>query len=94
MRVFRSDQCKELGITLEEYDYTRNTHKSMLERCYRTKSKAFYKYGAKGVIICAAWRESFITFIRDMGVRPAGHTLDRIRGHLGYEKSNCRWATP
>jgi hypothetical protein len=29
-----------------------------------------------------------------MGERPSGMTLDRMNGNLGYEPSNCRWATP
>jgi hypothetical protein len=37
--------------------------------------------------------ESFENFLRDMGERPAGKTIDRINPFRGYEKANCEWAT-
>ena len=39
------------------------------------------------------WRD-FKNFLSDMGVRPEGHTLDRINTEEGYSHENCRWATP
>ena len=41
----------------------------------------------------ADWAK-FDNFLREMGERPDGTTLDRIDGTLGYFKENCRWATP
>jgi hypothetical protein len=37
--------------------------------------------------------KGFVNFLRDMGERPSGTTLDRIDGTQGYSKANCRWAT-
>ena len=51
------------------------------------------KPGYQGVRVCKRWVR-FENFLADMGERPRGKTLDRIRNDRGYCKSNCRWATP
>jgi hypothetical protein len=69
--------------------------RSMIERCENQKSKAYRHYGAKGITVCARWRESFQAFLEDAGERPPGTTLDRFPNNKGnYEPGNVRWATP
>lgn len=65
----------------------------MKQRCYNKKNRAFSHYGAKGIIVCPEWLNSFDTFVRDMGECPEGYTLDRKDGNGNYEPSNCRWVT-
>jgi hypothetical protein len=49
-----------------------------------------------GVKIAKRWtgRDGFVNFLADMGPRPPGTTLDRMKKGRGYEPGNCRWATP
>lgn len=65
----------------------------MLQRCGNPKMIHYRNYGGRGITVCAAWQD-FTGFLRDVGERPPGHTLDRIDNDLGYFKANCRWATP
>lgn len=69
------------------------TWNRMKRRCYNQRSKDYLEYGARGIGICGLWRESFEAFLRDMGARPEGHSLDRIDSTKDYSADNCRWAT-
>jgi hypothetical protein len=63
------------------------------ERCYCPRAGGFRNYGSRGISMCPAWRDSFVTFYRDMGPCPDGRSLDRIDVDGNYEPGNCRWAT-
>lgn len=65
---------------------------AMRRRCLKPTDKDYPRYGGRGITVCPQWIDSFETFRDDMGPRPAGMTLDRINGSLGYDPSNTRWA--
>src|SRR5262245_37499727 len=59
---------------------------SMIARCERPTHPAFKNYGGRGIKVCKRWRESFETFLADMGRKPsAGLTLDRIDNDGNYD---------
>lgn len=73
---------------------TYHSWQSMLQRCYNSKNTAYPRYGAKGISVTKPWRDSFESFLNDMGERPPGRSIDRIDNRFGYFFANCRWATP
>lgn len=72
-----------------------NSWQAMIVRCTRKSTNYYANYGGRGITVCPKWRHSFETFLKDMGPRPRGTTLDRYPHNAGnYEPDNCRWATP
>jgi len=64
----------------------------MKQRCTNPNCEHYNNYGGRGIMYCERW-ETFDNFFEDMGHPPSGLTLERCDTNLGYNPSNCVWAT-
>ncbi len=73
---------------------TYNVWCSMIARCGRANADPLGIYFARGISVCARWRNSFEAFLEDMGERPGpSYSIERKDNDGNYEPSNCEWAT-
>lgn len=72
-----------------------NVHRSMKDRCLNKNDSRYLDYGGRGINITSRWLgpDGFFNFVKDMGERPNGYTLDRVNVNGNYEPSNCKWSS-
>ncbi len=82
--------CAIKGKITSEY----KAYEAAKERCYNSNCKMYANYGARGIIMCDRWLESFGNFLEDMGEKPSKeYSIDRINVNGNYCPENCKWST-
>ena len=100
----KSCGCFKISVLLERvvtHGQSRNrkltpTYRSwraMIRRCRDRKQKTWKAYGGAGVRVSKRWMD-FKNFLADLGPRPDGTTLGRLRDSGNYKSGNCQWMTP
>ncbi len=72
---------------------TYNSWSAMKHRCLNPKMIHYKHYGGRGIKIYLEWINSFDSFLKYMGERPLGTSLDRIDVNGNYEPGNVKWST-
>lgn len=80
------------GTTAYLRSRTFQSYFNMVVRTHYKSHRDYHNYGGRGITVCQRWLGSYDQFIRDMGHRPRGMTLDRINVNRGYTPGNCRWS--
>ncbi len=104
VRSFRGDRLKSgktksCGcLSLESKSsiplYIRQVFSGMMQRCYNPKSKAFPRYGGRGIVVCDEWIGKCELFFKYIGDRPTDlHSIDRVENDGNYEPGNVKWST-
>lgn len=70
---------------------------SVVQRCTNPTDSAYPLYGGAGVTMVDRWNPraggSFENFLKDMGERPDGTSINRIGSVPLYSPETCEWAT-
>jgi hypothetical protein len=88
------DTVKYIKIPNRQNSGAYKSYRAMISRCY-TQSGKFYKYyGGRGITVHKSWLGpyGYVQFLRDMGERPEGYTLDRKNSNGNYGPKNCQWS--
>lgn len=86
--------CKRKGKHKMSNSPTYRSWRAMRLRCLDPDHHQYKNYGARNITISPLWVNDFVQFMKDMGERRPGTTIDRIDNEKGYYKDNCKWSTP
>lgn len=63
------------------------------DKCLNPKSRAYHRFGGRGITMHGPWAEDFRSFIKSIGHRPApGYRLARSDKDGNFEPGNLSWS--
>jgi hypothetical protein len=84
--------CKKNGNGKWVATYEYKVWLRIRQRCTNPNRDHYDRYGGRGIKVCERWN-SFINFLKDMGPRPLGMSIECRNNDGNYEPGNCYWAT-
>lgn len=84
---------KTRGGLTSLHPYAYSCYLGMIRRCYSKHTINYKWYGGQGVVVYFDWlgEDGFANFLRDMGERQDGMSLERKDPSGNYEPDNCCW---
>lgn len=64
---------------------------TMNDICSNPASPNYPRFGGLGITVCAEWKADYSRFLAEMGERPHGTVLSRIKPDGGFVAGNCQW---
>lgn len=59
-------------------------------RCFKRECRDYKNYGGRGITVCSGWKNSFSSFLKDVGTKPSPDlSIDRIDNNGNYSCGKC-----
>jgi hypothetical protein len=89
--ALQGKSCRTHGMArLRKVTPEYHAYQHAKDRCENPKNAGYRNYGGRGIKFLFT---SFAEFFAELGPRPRGKSLDRIKNNGNYELGNVRWAT-